>query len=286
MNVVRSSKKDSECLVMILAGYKDYLWKKVFDRLLKYIPSSYDVCIVSSGLTDKRLTKHADLFGWSYLSTDVNNICVAENECISFFDKAKFIFKVDEDIFVTKDCFNKMLTSYFMSDKHTSYEAGFIVPQINVNCVTYLRLLQLRGLFRQFKDAVGQVKITNGLHHNQHLLNDPAMAKFMWTYFNIDDTTLISPTFYLVPCPVRFSIGMILFERSTWEDMGHFTVELDSDEPHKRIGLGTDEKDICKYAMLKARPIMIDRRVLVGHFAYGPQTEEMKIFFKEHPELF
>lgn len=279
-------KKNAETLVIVLAGYKDFLWDKVFDRLKKYIPSVYDVCILSSGRVNDTLLRIAQDNDWTYMSTDINNLCLAQNLCLEYFDKAKYVFKMDEDIFVTKDSFATMLDSYKMADRHTSYEVGFVVPQMNVNCVTYHRLLQLRGLFRQFRDTVGNIKITNGLHHNKHILENPEMAKFMWTYFDIDDPTLVSSTFYLVPCPVRFSIGMILFERSTWEAMGKFTVELDAKEEYKRIGMGTDEKDICKYAMMKARPLMIDRRVLVGHFSYGPQTAAMKEFFKEHPEKF
>ena len=286
LNILRNAKKDSDVMVIILAGYKDFLWKKVFARLIDNIPKTYDVCILSSGKTDDRLLQIAKDADWSYMSTNINNLCLAQNLCIEFFDKAKYVFKVDEDIFVTKDCFSTMLNSYQMSARHTPYEVGFVVPQMNVNCVTYHRLLQMRGLFRQFRDAVGKIKITNGLHHNKHILENPEMAKFMWTYFNIDDPTLVSSTFYLVPCPVRFSIGMILFERSTWEMMGKFSVELDATEEYKRIGMGTDEKDICKYAMMKARPLMIDRRVLVGHFSYGPQTEAMKDFFMQHPEKF
>lgn len=42
-----NNSKNQEDLCIILAGYKEFLWDIVFDRIEKFMPDNIDVCIVS-----------------------------------------------------------------------------------------------------------------------------------------------------------------------------------------------------------------------------------------------
>lgn len=283
--------KDSEKLLIILSGYKPDLWDKVFDRINKYTPNDFDVCVVTSGLENEQLKEIARQHCWSYLSTDINNLCYAQNVCISAHPKAEFIFKIDEDMFLTDETLNQMLFTYTHCLDLDVYVPSAVVPMINVNCTTYIDFLRRENLCQEFSDRFGKIKITNGLHHNQHILNNSEIAKFLWSNVNIDDfnSDLKHYSYYPVEydvCATRFSIGLVMFPRSTWIEMGNFPVLLESDKDYERKGLGVDERELCKFAMSKAKPILIDRLSAVGHLAYGPQTKEMIQFFKERPELF
>ena len=101
-------KKDSDRLCIILAGYKQFLWEDVFGRLAKYAPKDIDICIVSSGIYSEELAKIAEKNKWSYLSVKQNKVSLVQNIAINLFNKANYIYKIDEDIFVTKNFFAVM----------------------------------------------------------------------------------------------------------------------------------------------------------------------------------
>ena len=96
----RSKNKDTIC--MILAGYKEFTWDIVFKRIKEFSNDDIDICIVSSGLYSERLSKIAKINGWSYLSTKRNCVTLAQNMVLKLFPNANYIFKLDEDIFITK----------------------------------------------------------------------------------------------------------------------------------------------------------------------------------------
>lgn len=286
MNITFEDRQEGlSKLLIVLAGYKETLWDTVFGRLIKYIDKDIDVCVVTSGLISDKLMKLCEQNKWSYMACSINNLCLAQNECIKRFPSAKYIFKMDEDMFVTKNVFTRLHNDYILCKKNMLIEPSGIVPLINVNCITYYFLLKWAGLTEEFEKQVGfKPYMTNGLHHHKEVLEDAKMAKFMWSHFNIDEVSLQYVD--IMPSPGRFSIGLVMFERSTWSDFEEFPVDLDNELQYKRIGLGEDEKHLCRYAMSTCRPLMIDFNTCVGHLGYGPQTKEMLEFFKEHPEHF
>ena len=272
-------------LLIVLAGYKETLWDTIFARLNKYIDKDIDVCVVTSGLISDKLMKLCEQNNWSYMACSINNLCLTQNECIKRFPSAKFIFKMDEDMFVTEGVFWKLYTDYQSCKKTMLLEPSAIVPLINVNTITYQFLLKWAGFTQEFEKQCGfKPYMTNGLHHHKEVLEDPKMAKFMWSHFKIDEVSI--PQVGLMPSPGRFSIGLVMFERSTWSDMEGFPVDLDNELGYKRVGLGEDEKALAVYAAKTVKPIMIDFNICVGHLGYGPQTKEMLAFFEEHPEYF
>lgn len=271
-------------LLIVLAGYKEVLWDKVFSRLNKYIEEDIDVCVVSSGIYSETLKDICLKYHWTYCSTDINNLCLTQNEVIKAFPAAKYIFKMDEDMFVTKNCFSKMFDTLIDCAKHDVYVPSAVVPLINVNTISYVYLLTRLKKLNDFYAKTGyRPVITNGLHHHKEILEDANVAKYMWSTIKIDRQYFHRG---YIPAPGRYSIGLVLFTRETWDDMRHFPVDLEAKEEYKRIGLGEDEKALCVYAAKTCRPIMIDMSTLVGHLGYGPQTKDMIEFFKEHQDLF
>ena len=72
------------------------------------------------------------------------------------------------------------------------------------------------------------------------------------------------------PCPYRFSIGAILFEKSLWEEMQYFSVEKNS------IGMGADEEQLDTYCFLHSKPLMVSENIVVGHLSFSKQNQAMK----------
>ena len=277
----RSSGKEKLCIV--LAGYKPYLYDIVFERLRRFISEDYDVCIVSSGKYDKTLEDICAKNQWSYLSTKENNVALVQNAAISLHPNAEYIFKIDEDIFLTKDYFEKMIEAYEEASVG-NYKAGIIAPMIPINGFSHKLILERLNLEAQYEKLFEKPIFMAG--PSRMIESSPDVAKFFWGQGNfipqIDDlNNLFSDRKNeLIPCPVRFSIGAILFKRELIDGMRYIPVYRWSS------GLGLDEMDICAYCINHSRPIMVTTNTVVGHFSFGPQTKGMKEYYMEHPERF
>lgn len=278
----------AESMCMILAGYKPTLWDDVFARLAHAVPGDFDVCVLSSGLFDERLAIIAEQHGWSYLSTEVNQLANIQNKAIELHPNATWIYKVDEDIFTTEGLFEGLRAGYERVSTTTCWRPSFAAPILNVNTYTSLRLLDLCGLTEDFvAQGMCEAAYTDGITHNTGLLEDPRVARYMWGESQdvLSDIDVLAGALALQPfryslCPGRFSIGVILFERSTWEAFDHFPVN------GRKNGLGDDEEHVAKFACLTGRPILICENTLAGHLGYGPQTQEMLAYHEDHPETF
>ena len=276
--------KNSEKLCIILAGYKEFLWEDVFSRINEYIPNDIDVCVVTSGMYNEKLVSLCEKNNWSYLSVTENKVTLAQNIAINLHPNAKYIYKLDEDIFVTKEFFTQLKTTLDNVEKEGRYRPGFIAPLININGYSYIRILEKLNLLDSFEKKFG--KAVYDVTATEPIVRNGEIAKFLWgnSEKKLSDIDRLSREFsekefeYSV-CPIRFSIGAILMPRETWENMHKFSVGED-------VGLGLDEEEICEYAMNQSRPIIVSENALVGHFSYGPQTEEMKKYYNKNREVF
>lgn len=279
----RTSGSKYACI--ILAGYKEVLWENVFSRIKSYAPRDMDICIISSGLYSPKLSEIARENGWSYLSTEKNKITLALNIGLDLLKQAEYIYKLDEDMFVTKNFFESLKETYDDVMKEERYVASFVAPLIPVNTYGYVRLLGHFSLEEEWKNNFGPVTYTNGLDHHCEILKNPMAAKFLWgdctAFKDIDEISARlakEPSKYSV-CPIRFSIGAIFFARKYWLDMGMFNVSEGNN-------LGYDEQQMCTYGMDCGMSIIVDENCAVGHLAYGPQTAEMLEYYKKHNERF
>ncbi|MBO5349934.1 MAG: hypothetical protein J6A89_09005 [Clostridia bacterium] len=276
--------KNSEKLCIILAGYKEFLWKDVFSRIKEYAPEDIDVCVVTSGMYNEKLASLCEKNDWSYLGVKENKVTLAQNIAINLHPNAKYIYKLDEDIFVTEGFFTQLKTTLDNIEKEGRYRPSFIAPLINVNGYSYIRLLEKMDLLNAFEKKFG--KAVYDVNPTEPIVKNGEIAKFLWgseetKIRNIDELSknFANKDFEYSVCPIRFSIGAILMPREIWEKMHKFTVTDD-------VGLGLDEEELCKYAISESRPIIVSENVLVGHFSYGPQTEEMKKYYNENRDIF
>jgi len=172
----RSNKSDTLCI--ILAGYKEFTWDIVFDRIKTFADKDMDICILSSGIYSEKLSKIAEYNNWSYLSIKKNCVTQAQNIALKLFDKAKYIYKLDEDIFVTKNFFKELKRTYNKVNESGRYNVGFVAPIIPINGYSHVRLLEKLDLVDYYVKNFESVKYVAG--RERLIESDPKVAKFMW----------------------------------------------------------------------------------------------------------
>ena len=279
--VNRSKGEDKLCIV--LAGYKPYLYNYVFARLKKYAIDKMDICIVTSGKTVAEIGKICEENEWSYLSTKENNVSLVQNVAIANHPKAKYIFKLDEDIFITEHFFEKMIASFERNLKGF-YDPGFVAPIIPINGFAHIFVLEKYKKVEEYNNRFEKARHMSS--PSRKIECDPAVARFFWGENGcIPHIDLMNKDFEAdktcdITCPIKFSIGAIFFPRSTWENMGYFSVN------RAKTSLGDDEKELCAYCMLKSKPIIVNLNTVVGHFSFGKQTSGMIEYMNAHPEMF
>lgn len=276
----RSKKQKKVCLV--LSGYKDFLWEDVFGRLEKFVPMDIDVCLVSCGLYDKRLSERAQKNEWSYLCTGLNDITMIQNIGISLFEHAEWIYKLDEDIFLTERCFEKLYDAYRTEEESGQYHVGFTVPLIPVNGYGYIRILERLGILKEYERLFGRAYY--GGDSKSMIEMNPDAAKFMWGFESsvplLDElNSLFEENDLRSYCSTRFSIGFLLFKRQLWDAMGGFSVTGDKD-------LGRDEIELSQYCVIRSMAAVVAENTVVGHFSFGNQTQGMRKLYETNPELF
>ena len=284
--VFENRSRGSESMLIVLAGYKPDLWDAVFGRLAKFLPAGIDVCVATSGKTDARLRALCAARGWSYLSTARNNISLIQNMAIRLHPSAQWIYKMDEDVFLTEGVFERMKAAYLAAPDRLAAEVGFVSPLLPVNGYGHVRLLMKLALQGEWESRFGKLMYTEGLQRHTQILKNPEAAKFMWgaTDSRLGDLDglgrlLASRPEELSVCPYRYSIGFILFARKTWMDMGAFGVDA------KGSNLGLDEEQLCQYCVLQAKAMVVVENAVAGHFSYGPQTRAMLEYLKASERL-
>lgn len=274
---------NSEYLCIVLAGYKEFFYPAFFGRLKKFMDSRLDVCIITSGKYSKEIEGIAEKNEWSYLSTEENNVALVQNVAINLHKKAKYIFKLDEDILITENYFDHMLQMYEYAKK-SDYYPGVIAPILPINGYGHMVVLEKLHLLDIYENKFEKPKYMAG--PSRMIENSSEVAKFFWGeggyVKNIDELNL---EFWkhdkiIKPCPIRFSIGAILFERELWESMGYFNVN------RKITALGADELQLCNFCCNFSRPIMVSENIVVGHLSFGPQNAVMKDFYYDNNEKF
>lgn len=275
--------KNQEKMCMVLAGYKEFAYSAVFGRLKRYIGEDIDVCIITSGKWSDKIADMCEENGWSYLSTKENDVSLVQNVAILKHPCAKYIFKLDEDIFITESYFEKMFAAYLKAIDG-NYNPGVIAPLIPINGFGYLRILQKINAVNEYEQRFGKAKYSTT--PKDPIQANPEVAKFMWGNQNVVPTIdVLNKKFEqaysdIIPCPIRFSIGAILFERTLWEDMNYFRVVKGTNS------LGVDEADMCNFCCFNSRPLMVTENTVVGHLSFGPQNVEMKKYFEQHSTIF
>ena len=169
--------KGSSPLCIILAGYKNYLYPAVLGRVAKYAPNDIDVCVCSSGVFSDELSRICKEHDWSYLSTKRNNVSLIQNIAIWLHPKAEYIYKLDEDIFITENYFEHLMNAY----KHAEggdYFPGVLAPLIPVNGYGNCRVLEKLGLSAEYEKRFERPKYQLGRF--REIEKNPEAVQFVW----------------------------------------------------------------------------------------------------------
>lgn len=270
--------RGQETLCYILAGYEPVLWDNTLERIAVFQDKNIDYCIVSSGKYDKALDETAKMNNWSYLYTEKNQVCFVSNLVIELHPKAKYIIKMDEDIFIGEKFFHRMVQEFQRIESEGEYRIGFAVPVIPLNCCGYVSYLKLTGNIKEYEVLFGRAyrsRFSAVFHITE-------TAEFLWDSMDTFDSMvkqfLGNKETGIVNC--YFNIGYIMYTRERWLLMGKWPVKSGES------GMGVDESYIYRDNMEKDMPIYEIRSVLAGHLAFGHQKKRMLEYYQKHPEKF
>src|SRR4051812_19798188 len=219
-------RRGSDRMVLVLAGFKSYLWPYTLPRIARFAPADADVCVVSAGVTSPELAEVARANGWSYLTTRTRRLASAQNIAIREHSHAQWIFKVDEDVFATEGSFDRVLDGHQAVDAEGVYRPGFAAPILNVNGFSYVPFLEALGLLNRFAEEFG------GLPRactEIPVQRDGRAAAWIWDHsVPLDDVarTFTDREFSYSTIPHRFSTGFILFHRDFWEEISGIRATL------------------------------------------------------------
>ncbi|MDE7275153.1 MAG: hypothetical protein K2N95_19275 [Lachnospiraceae bacterium] len=272
-------------VLFLLAGYKEFLWRDVFERLESYLPEDIEVCILSSGLKNDRLEALAEQKGWSYLSTTYNSVTMIQNIAMEYYQNAQWFYKLDEDIFLTEGTLQSMLRTFVSVQELEPCNVGVVAPLIPLNGYGYIRVLDKLGLRDTYEKKFD--KVLSGGYPVKKIESDIDAAAFMWGATGelpkLDELNrAFAGSNEYSFCNVRFSIGCILYSRTFWDKMGG-AYPYGTGQPGD---VGEDEVHLCARTVLKSYVLAVDESSVVGHFSFGPQTEGMKDYYAAHHELF
>lgn len=281
--VFEDRSRGRDTLLMILAGYKPQLWEQTLTRMRKHTSLELaDICVVCSGHPPaaQKLRQIAAENGWSFLQSEDDRLANAQNMAIARFPNARWISKLDEDMFVTAGWLEKLLVTYKAAEADGRYQIGFVAPLIPVNGFGYRLLLDLTGRVGEFTALFPQ----KGAYSAALFIPDHVteVTEWLWRQTSpLDERAkeLEKHGAAFSICPHRFSIGAILLDRSVWQELGGFAVGPEGI-------LGYEESELCKWCMENSRAIVVSHASLVGHFSFFPQYEHMLELLQKEPELF
>ncbi len=256
-------------LLLVVAGHKPGLWPLIFPRIHRFLPCGWDVCLCVPGVHSPELARQAQLFNWSILKTEANQLAIAQNLAIREHPSASFIVKIDEDIFLTAGCLDGLEKAFSQCAETTPFVPGIVAPLINVNGFSSRIILEKLWRLEEFEKRFGCCRQSCT---DTPVWQSPEAAKFLWEItMPLDETAArflnSTPTF--IPCPLRFSIGCLAIQRAFWEEMDGFTAAPPG-------SLGVEEIDLIAHCAVVSRPIMVARHLLVGHAGFGPQMQIME----------
>lgn len=273
-------------LLIVLAGYQPYYFDAVFERVSKcqkQFKEGMDVCICCSSAPQSaklELERICEQNGWSFLYLKKNRVTQVQNTAIKLHEKAEWIFKIDEDIILCDDYLTKMKEAYIEADNTLPYKVGFAGPVLNINAFGTQSFLKTIGKWEEFEQKFGRFLVggmintpQDDIHRNQD------WAQYIWEHSVPFDQVAaqVAKKKNIEICPIRFSIGAILFKREFLEHNGYFPV-------FRSGGMGQDEKYMCDICIEGMYSIIVPSNVFVGHLGFGPQKETCRQFYNEHEQ--
>lgn len=280
---VEGTIKNKEKMLYVLSGYKQFLWKDVFERIKEFQTKDMEVCIVSSGKYCTELSEICRQNDWIYISTELNNVCVASNIVIREFPKAIYIYKLDEDIYIPKDYFKDMFEAYKIIEKESQGEIGYICPVLPLGFYGMHEFLIENNCLNEYEIKFGKHYL-GGSILNPVFREGKGVDEFIWEKIGIFDECARKykeKGFKYEACISRTGIAAILFKRDLWNKMGGL-------KKPQGLGIGDqgDEGQITSFCALNFELIYCVKNILVGHFSFGGSETNVLKFKEKYPEYF
>ena len=278
-------KADSENLLMVLLGFQPFYWGVVLDRVKRNVEQFKEgiyvcLCVPCGANVDAwggaRL--FAEKYGFSFLRIKDDLLAQAQNTAIQLHPRAKWIFKIDEDIILPDQYFAHLKAAYIKADAELRCKVGFIGPLINLNGVCSPLFMEQLGVMNEWISRFGKYRLySNFMSAPVH--KSPEAARFIWSYTlpfdEVAEKIRASKCEDIDVAYTRYSIGAILCTRSFWEEIGYFALSP--------IGHGAyEEKQMNSFCQLNMCSIGIARKILVGHLGFHLQKQACREFFEEH----
>lgn len=281
--IQRNSTLKRNKMLIILAGFQPYYWDTLFKKTFDAIKNEQiDVCVCIPGCEEihkRKIYSLCDYFGFSSAYYKEDRLAALQNYIIKKFDKAEYIFKIDEDIVLNNHFISGLMKGLEYS-KTTRNRYGISVPLINVNVFSYIPYLETIGKLEEYDSKFGKAK-----YWNKNIQHNPDVADYLWSQLGDNSFDEHSEFVYeknkgrYIQCPQRYSIGAMLFTRTLWEEVGYFKIG--------KIGqLGYEEEQFCKYLLDNAYYICCCLDTFVGHLGYGRQKGICKEYFDGHLDKF
>lgn len=284
--LILDNKKWYENLLIILTWYDSFLDEKVFERVHKYLDDNIDVCVLTPWKKCNNILDYCKKFGRSYLYTKQNKLSFGQNIIIKLHEKAKYIYKIDGDIFITKGFFKNLKNKYNLALKNSEFIPSAVAPVININWRTYSYFLDViwkkDDFIAKFKELKQSV-----CDKWENIWYSWDVAKYIRKCtFNIDDKQEkffndIDITKNFLTNPIRFSIWCFMFTREHWKNL-----DGKGFKQWYPWAMWVEEVQFLGYSLYKSRPIILCENQLVWHFCFWPQKQQMKEFFEQNKNLF
>lgn len=283
--IQRKQSFSSSKILMILAGFQPYYWDVLFERthLVTKKNNDLSICVCIPGVSasaKSKLYELCDKYGWSSCYSKEDRLAPLQNYVIRKFEKAEYIYKIDEDIVISDGFINGLIKGLSYVDNETRYKSGISVPLINVNVFSFIPFLETVGKIEEYDQKFGKAK-----YWDNNIVNNPDVAKYLWGL--IGDKSISEFALEInkknknkfIQCSSRYSIGAFCLTREVWEKMGYFRPAC--------IGiLGAEELELCRYLLDNAYMICCCMDVFVGHLGYGKQKQSCKDFFEKNVAKF
>lgn len=271
--------KGAEKVVYVLAGYQKELWDTTLKRMFSFMEPGFDYCMISSGKYDEELNGLCEQYGWSYLYSEINQICYLQNLVIEKHPKAQYFVKLDEDMFIGKGFYSGMINGYEEAAKSGEYRVGCAVPVMPLNYNSYITYLDAIGKKKLFEERYGRAyRCTFSAPYS---LQEAAI----WIWDTVDSIDSMAEFFSKrddSPRPLcsLYNIGAFLFSRERWIMFGRWP------EDPNHSGMGVDESYLFHENMESGMATYEIQNVFVGHFAFSGQKEMMLEYYKNHRDKF
>lgn len=282
--ILEGTIKEKPQMLFVLAGYKQKLWDDVFGRFKAFETADMEICIASSGKYSPELSAICKKNGWVYISTSLNNVCVITNIIIKLFDKAEYIFKLDEDIYIPKGYFENMKKAYDQIEKENpDYSISYVCPVLPLGFYGMHDFLIKKNCLSEYEEKFGK-HLRGGTPLNPSFRKKCGVDEFIWEKIgNFDECAAeyAKEPFSYEIAPLRTGIATILFKRKFWDEFGGL-------QRPKGIGIGDngDEGQITSYCALNFRASFCIKNILVGHFSFGGAEKNVLELRERHPEIF